>query len=61
MYLVLYFSWLLLFVFLVFTRLRLGVVNGLRDTKQWRRRVPKSVWGGGTQTRNVCTFGKEPI
>ena len=31
---------------------------------QWRRKVPKSVCvcgGGGTQTRNLCTFGKEPI
>ena len=28
---------------------------------QWRRKMPKSVGGGGTQTRNLCTFGKEPI
>ena len=31
---------------------------------QWRRKVPKGVCvggGGGTQTRNLCTFGKEPI
>ena len=37
---------------------------------QWRRKVPKRVcgWAGGgggggahTQTRNLCTFGKEPI
>ena len=26
---------------------------------QWRSNVPKS-WGG-TQTRDLCTFGKEPI
>ena len=29
---------------------------------QWRRKVPKSGGGGGgEQTRNLCTFGKEPI
>ena len=35
---------------------------------QWRRKVPKSVCvcgggggGLGTLTRNLCTFGKEPI
>ena len=31
---------------------------------QWRRKVPKSGGGGGgggTQTRKICTFGKEPI
>ena len=27
---------------------------------QWRRKVPKS-GGGGTQSRNLCTFSKEPI
>ena len=28
---------------------------------QWRSKVPKSVWGGGggTQTRDLCTFGKK--
>ena len=29
------------------------------NNKQWRSKVPKS--GGGTQTRDLCTFGKEPI
>ena len=28
---------------------------------QWRRKVPKGGGGGGTQIRNLCTFGKEPI
>ena len=30
---------------------------------QWRRKVPKSGGRGegGTQTRNLWTFGKEPI
>ena len=40
----------------------------MRHMVQWRRKVAKSVCvcvcvrgGGGTQTRNLCTFGKEPI
>ena len=28
------------------------------DTGQWRRKVPKR---GGTETRNLCTVGKEPL
>ena len=29
---------------------------------QWRRKMPKSGGGGGgTHTRDLCTFGKEPI
>ena len=30
-------------------------------TSQWRSNVPKGVGGGGAQTRDFCTFGKEPI
>ena len=34
----------------------------MRNLYQWRSKVPKSVGGGGgTQTRDLCTFGKEPI
>ena len=28
---------------------------------QWRRKVPKSVGGGGHTDTYLCTFGKEPI
>ena len=46
--------------------MRVNGPNRCKLHKQWRRKMPKSVcvWGGrggGTQTRDISTFGKEPI
>ena len=48
--------------FFLSVRSYVGMHSCMYVCMQWRRKVPKCGGGGGggvTQTRNLCTFGKE--